>query len=306
MHALVTGATGFIGGRLARDLRERGDDVRCLVRDRYSTSARALAGEGFEVRAGDVLRRSSLSGVCAGVDVAYYLVHSMGRGGGGSDFAERDRWAAEGFARMARRAGVARVIYLGGLGETPRSKHLCSRQETARQLEAYGPPLTYFRAGMVVGSESESFRTLRYLVERLPAMIAPAWLAIKTQPIGIDDVLGYLSAAPAVEASAGRELQIGGPDVLSYGEMLDAMAVALGKLPRPKVPVLFLAPWLSSLWIGIVTPVDAGVARPLIESLSTETIVTDDSARLLFDIQPAPFEATLRQALAEDGYAGAP
>ncbi len=131
-------------------------------------------------------------------------------------------------------------------------------------------------------------------------MIAPAWLATRTQPIGIDDVLSYLSQAPHLEASTGRELQIGGPDVLTYGEMLDVMALTLGKRPRPKIPVPFLTPWLSSLWIGLVTPVDAGVARPLIEGLSTETVVTDDSARRLFDIEPAPFEVTLRQALAED------
>lgn len=227
----------------------------------------------------------------------------MGRGGDGADFAARERQAAAGFARIATREGIARVIYLGGLGDHPRSKHLQSRHETARQLQAHGPPLTYFRAGMVVGSESESYRTLRYLVERLPAMIAPAWLSTKTQPIGIDDVLSYLAQAPDVEASVGRELQIGGPDVLSYGEMLDTMARALGKRPRPKIPVPFITPWLSSLWIGLVTPVDAGVARPLIEGLSTETIVTDTSARRLFDIEPAPFEVTLRQAIAEDNNA---
>ena len=300
MRALVTGATGFIGGRLARRLHEQGEPVRCLVRDADTAPARALAAEGLEIHVGDVLRPQSLAGAGEGVDVAYYLVHSMGRGGDGSDFAAREREAARGFARMAREEGVGRVIYLGGLGDRPGSKHLRSRHETALQLREHGPALTYFRAGMVVGSGSESYRTLRYLVERLPAMIAPAWLSTKTQPIGIDDVLSYLAQAPHVEASAGRELQIGGPDVLSYGEMLDVMAVALGKRRRPKIPVPFITPWLSSLWIGLVTPVDAAVARPLIEGLSTETVVTDDSARGMFDIAPAPFEATLRQALAED------
>ncbi len=300
MRVLVTGATGFIGGRLAHRLRERGDEVRCLVRNPDSGPARALAAEGFEIHVGDVLAQGSLDGAGEGIEVAYYLVHSMGRGANGIDFAQNESRAAEGFAGMAKREGVSRVIYLGGLGDNPGSKHLLSRDATARQLQLHGPPLTYFRAGMVVGSGSESYRTLRYLVERLPAMIAPAWLKTKTQPIGIVDLLSYLEQAPSVAASAGRELQLGGPDVLSYGEMLDAMAIALGKRPRPKIPVPFVTPWLSSLWIGLVTPVDAGVARPLIEGLGTETVVTDDSARRLFDIEPAPFAVTLRRAVAED------
>ena len=150
---------------------------------------------------------------------------------------------------------------------------------------------------MVVGPESESFRTLRYLVKRLPVMIAPAWLATPTQPIGIDDVVAYLAAAPDVGSSAGREVQVGGPDVLAYGDMLDEMADALGVRRRAKVPVPFLTPWLSSLWIGLVTPVDAGVARPLIEGLSTPTVVTDPSGADPFGIDPMPFAATLRRSL---------
>jgi len=301
MRTLITGATGFIGGRLARRLREQGAEVRCLVRNPNGDQARALADEGFEIHVGDVLRPDTLPGAGDGIDVAYYLVHSMGRGrSDGADFAKRERQAAADFARIAKQQGVGRIVYLGGLGENPGSKHLRSRHETAQQLAAHGPPLTYFRAAMVVGSQSESYRTLRYLVQRLPAMIAPAWLNIKTQPIGIEDVLGYLSQAPHIDASIGREVQIGGPDVLTYGEMLDVMATALGKQPRPKIPVPFITPWLSSLWIGLVTPVDAGIARPLIEGLSTQTIVTDHTSSPLFDIQPARFEATLRQALAED------
>jgi uncharacterized protein YbjT (DUF2867 family) len=301
MKALVTGASGFVGGRLARRLREGGGEVRCMVRDGDAQRARALREEGFELFVGDVLEPATLEGAGRGIDVAYYLVHSMGRGGERAAFADNERRAAVAFAQMATREGVARVIYLGGLGDRPGSEHLRSRQETARRLQENGPPLTYFRAGMVVGSESESYRTLRYLVERLPAMIAPAWLSTRTQPIGIEDVLSYLAEAPSVAESSGRELQIGGPDVLTYGQMLDVMARALGRRPRPKIPVPFITPWLSSLWIGLVTPVDAGVARPLIEGLSTETVVTDDAARTLFDIEPAGFEETLREALAGDG-----
>ena len=294
--ALVTGATGFIGGRLARELAGRGWEVRCLVRDRGR--AEDLAEEGLELVEGDVLDASSLRGAGDGVDVAYYLIHSMGRGGSG-DFEELDRRAAENFGRLASEEEIARVVYLGGLGDDPRSAHLRSRHRTAEILGEDGPPLTYFRAGMVVGPESESFRTLRYLVKRLPAMIAPAWLATPTQPIGIDDVIAYLAGAPEVEGSAGREVQIAGPDVLTYGEMLDEMADALGLRRRPKLPVPLLTPWLSSLWIGLVTPVDPAIARPLIEGLSTPTVVTDRSGADLFGIEPLPFAETLRRALAE-------
>jgi uncharacterized protein YbjT (DUF2867 family) len=223
----------------------------------------------------------------------------MGRGGSG-DFAASERAAAAAFAQMARDEGVGRVVYLGGLGDRPQSKHLRSRHETALALAEYGPPLTYFRASMVVGAQSESYRTLRYLVQRLPAMIAPAWLKNATQPIAIDDTLRYLAAAPSVAASEGREIQIGGPDVLSYGEMLDRMAAVLGLRRRPRIPVPLITPWLSSLWIGLVTPVDAGVARPLVEGLAVPTIVTDASGARLFDVEPIGFDDALRRAVAED------
>jgi uncharacterized protein YbjT (DUF2867 family) len=167
-------------------------------------------------------------------------------------------------------------------------------------LREHGPPLTYFRAGMVVGPQSESYRTLRYLVQRLPAMIAPAWLKNATQPIAIDDALCFLAACLSVPESVGQEIQIGGPDVLAYGEMLDRMAQVLGLRPRPRVPVPLITPWLSSLWIGLVTPVDAGVARPLIEGLATPTVVTDPRGMTLFDIEPMDFDQALRRAVAED------
>ena len=296
-RALVTGATGFIGGRLARELAAGGGVVRCLARD--TSRAAALHARRIELRQGDVLDADSLRGAGAGVEVAYYLVHAMGRGGGG-DFEERERRGALNFAEMAKREGVGRVVYLGGLGDRPRSAHLRSRQRTAEILAEQGPPLTYFRAGMVVGAGSESYRTLRFLVQRLPAMIAPSWLATPTQPIGIDDVIAYLAKAPDVPESQGREVQIGGPDVLSYGDMLDRMADALGARRRPKLPVPLLTPWLSSLWIGLVTPVDAAIARPLIEGLSTPTTVTDPSGAEPFGIEPVPFMEALGRALAED------
>jgi uncharacterized protein YbjT (DUF2867 family) len=297
VKALVTGATGFIGGRLAQRLAADGVAVRCLVRD--SKRARHLAEAGHELHEGDVTRPDTLSGAGDGAQIAYYLVHGMGRGSS-DDFEEGERRAAQAFGEMAKQEGIGRVVYLGGLGDEPGSKHLRSRHQTALTLRESGPPLTYFRAAMVVGAGSESYRTLRYLVERLPAMIAPRWLKTRTQPIAIDDVLDYLAAARRVEASAGREIQIGGPEVLSYGEMLDRMADALGRYRRPKLPVPLLTPWLSSLWIGLVTPVDAGVARPLVEGLSTETVVTDPSGMALFDVDPTPFDDALRAAIAED------
>jgi uncharacterized protein YbjT (DUF2867 family) len=297
VRALVTGATGFIGGRLTQALEESGAEVRCLVRDRSKDGH--LAERGYEIHEGNVDDPESLRGAGRDTDIAYYLIHGMGRGGDG-DFEERERAAARAFAHMAREEGVGRVAYLGGLGTQPGSRHLRSRHETSQVLASEGPPLTYFRAAMVVGAQSESFKVLRHLVERLPVMIAPAWLATKTQPIGIDDVLAYMVEAPETPASEGREVQIGGPDVLTYGAMLDAMAKALGRRPRPKLPVPFLSPQLSSLWISLVAPVDAGVARPLVESLSTETTVTDGSGAALFGVEPRPLADTLRAAIDEE------
>ncbi len=298
-RVLVTGATGFVGGGLTESLAAGGAAVRCLVRDQHSSRAMALQRSGHELFSGDVLAPETLRGAGRGIEVAYYLVHSMGRGGP-RDFAASERAAAGEFARIMREEGVQRIIYLGGLGDRPESEHLRSRHQTALELGRNGPPLTYFRAGMVVGARSESYRTLRYLVQRLPAMIAPAWLSNKTQPIGIDDTLAYLAGALTVQESIGREIQIGGPDVLSYGEMLDRMAEVLGIRRRPRIPVPLITPWLSSLWIGLVTPVDAGIARPLIEGLAVPTVVTDRSGMDLFELSPIGFDEALRRAVAQD------
>jgi uncharacterized protein YbjT (DUF2867 family) len=284
-----------VGGRLAESLIASGASVRCLVRD--PSRAQSLQRLGCEIRRGDVTDEASLRGAGEQIDVAYFLVHAMA---GGAGFEQREHSGAQNFARMAKREGVARVVYLGGLGDESTSKHLRSRHETAMTLAADGPPLTYFRAAMVVGAGSESYRTIRHLVKRLPVMIAPSWLRKSTQPIGIDDVVEYLRRAPDVAESAAREVQIGGPDVLSYGDMLDRMALAMGIRPRPKLPVPFITPWLSALWLGLVTPVDTNVARPLVEGLTTETVVTDPSGAEAFAISPTPFDETLRIALAEE------
>ncbi len=272
-----------------------GASVRCLARD--PSRARRLERLGCEIRRGDVVDPASLAGAGEGIDVAYFLIHAMA---GGAGYEQREHEGARNFARMARAEGVGRVVYLGGLGDERVSTHLRSRHETALVLAADGPPLTYFRAAMVVGAQSESFRTIRHLVKRLPVMIAPAWLRNATQPIGIDDVIAYLSLAPDVAESAGREIQIGGPDVLTYAEMLDRMALATGVRPRPKVPVPMISPALSALWLGLVTPVDTNVARPLVEGLASDTIVTDPSGAALFEIVPASFDETLARALAEE------
>lgn len=295
VRALVTGATGFVGSRLTASLLRSGASVRVLARN--PAAAAGLARSGAELRPGDVTDEPSLHGLGEDVDVAYYLIHSMADGPG---FRARELAGAVNFARMATREGVSRVVYLGGLGDEPSSAHLRSRHETALALAAEGPPLTYFRAGMIVGCGSESFRTLRYLVKRLPVMIAPRWLRNATQPIGVDDTIRYLASAPEVPRSTGREVQIGGPDVLSYAAMLDRMAIAMGVRPRPKLPVPLITPWLSALWLGLVTPVDTNVARPLVEGLTTETVVTDRSGARLFAIEPLGFDETLRIALAEE------
>lgn len=265
------------------------------MRDR--ARAASLESAGCDVRQGDVTDAASLDGLGEGVDIAYYLVHAMA---GGQGFQEREHQGAVNFARMLAREDVPRSVYLGGLGDHSTSEHLRSRHQTATTLAAEGPPLTYFRAAMVVGADSESYRTLHHLVRRLPVMIAPSWLRTATQPIAIDDVVEYLRRAPEVAESEAREVQIGGPDILAYGEMLDRMAIAMGIRPRPKLPVPFITPWLSALWLGLVTPVDTNVARPLVEGLRTATVVTDASSAAPFQIPATPFDDALTRALDEE------
>ena len=294
---LVAGATGYIGRRLCMRLAEKGEPPRAMARK--PGKAKDLAAAGCEVVPGDVLRRETLAEPLEGIKTAYYLVHSMGRGGQG-DFAERDVEGAENFAAAAADAGVEQIIYLGGLSDGG-SKHLESRHATAEHLASTGIPVTYFRAAAVIGSGSESFRTLFYLTKRLPIMITPKWVHNRTQPIAISDLIEILTQAPKVREARGRQIDIGGDDITTYGGMMDSMAVAMGKRKRIKVPVPVLTPRLSSHWVGLVTPVDAAVARPLVQGLSVETVVKDPSGMNLFDLDLTPMDRAMEQAIAEGG-----
>jgi uncharacterized protein YbjT (DUF2867 family) len=289
----VAGATGYIGGLLCEELRRQGQGVRALARS--PERAADLAAAGCEVVQADVLDASSLQPALEEAEVAYYLVHSMGRGSDG-DFARRDHEGAENFAAAAAAAGVRRIVYLGGLGEG--SEHLASRHETANVLRAGSVPVAYFRAAAVIGAGSESFRTVFFLVKRLPVMVTPRWVTTRTQPIAVNDAVAYLADASDLDLPVDRELQIGGPDRTTYGGMIDELARALGRRPPLRITVPVLTPALSSLWIGLVTPVDAGVARPLIEGLVTETIVTDPSGmELLPQHALLALEPALREAV---------
>lgn len=293
----VAGSTGYIGYLLCKRLRDEGHEVRALAR--HPERAGELRDAGCGVVRADVLEAETLGPALDGVDVAYYLVHSMGRGSDG-DFAERDQQGAESFAGAAAAAGVKRVVYLGGLGQG--SKHLDSRHRTAETLRGGAVPVAYFRAAAVLGAGSESFRTAFYLVRRLPVMVTPRWVATRTQPIAVSDAIAYLAAAADLELPAEREIEIGGPDVTTYGGMIDELARALGRRPPPRITVPLLTPALSSLWIGLVTPVDAGVAKPLIEGLATETVVDDPSGMELFpEVERTPLRQALAAALAERG-----
>ena len=297
---LVTGSTGYIGGRLVPRLLEMGYRVRCLVRDPARLQGRPWQNS-VEIVAGDILQPESLAPAMQGVQAAFYLVHSLGSG---SDFHQRDLDAAGYFGAAARTAGIERIIFLGALAEAAPglSEHLRSRQQTGDALRAASvpvTPVTEFRAGVIVGSGSLSFEMIRYLAERVPVMICPRWVYTHTQPIGIREVLDYLAAALAVPESTGRVIEIGGADVVTYGEMMMIYAEARG-LKRWMVPVPVLTPRLSSYWVNIVTPIPAAIARPLIEGLRNESIVHDPGARHLFPgIQPVGYRTSVERALAQ-------
>lgn len=277
---LVTGASGYIGGRLVPELLDAGVAVRCLARSPSKLSDRPWSGD-VEIVAGDVTDAASLAGALDGMDATYYLVHSMG--GTTADFVEYDRTGAAVFRDAAAAAGVGQIVYLGGLGDDADvgSAHLASRHEVGAVL-ADGPvPVTELRAAMIIGSGSASFEMLRHLVEVLPVMTAPRWVQTRTQPIAVRDVLAYLVAVLGDERAYDRTFEIGGPDIVTYREMMQLYAREAGLGRRFVLEVPVLTPGLSSHWIGLVTPLPAGLARPLVEGLRTEVIVRDHAIEAL-------------------------
>ena len=292
---LLTGATGCIGGRLLQSLEARGDAVRCMTRHPAALAGRV--GPGTEVVPGDCLDPASLEAPCAGIETAYYLVHSMG---GGADFAARDRAAARSFGAAARAAGVRRIVYVGGLGAADgRSRHLRSRHETGEVLRESGVPVIEFRSGIVLGPGSLSFELIRALVERLPAMLCPSWVRTPTQPIALADLVAYLVAALDLPHGEGRRFDVGGADVVSYDAIMREYARQRG-LRRVLIPVPLLTPRLSSLWLGLTTPVYARVGRELVYVVRTATVVEDDSARAAFPIRPLGLRQAIARAMEEE------
>ncbi len=295
-HVLLSGATGYVGGRLLPRLLEEGHSVRAMSRHPQSLTL----GSEVEVVLGDPVSDDGMAEALAGIEVAYYLIHSMGRGSGAvSEFAARDRRAAGNFAAAATAAGVRRVVYLGGLGgEDPHSsEHLRSRHEVASILRARGPELVYLRAAMVIGAHSASFEMLRHLVQRLPLMVCPRWIDTRTQPIAIDDLLGTLALA-AARPQMPAEVQLGGGDVLSYRAMMTRLAHVLGRRAPLILRVPLLTPRLSSHWVSLVTPIEAGLARPLIDGLSEEMLVGVVPGPGINE-QPLGFDDAVRKALGE-------
>ncbi len=293
---LVTGATGFIGRRLVPALVEAGHDVRAMTR-----RPEAYDGEGAPVGA-DVSDPDSLRPALEGVDVAIYLVHSLDD----PDFERKDADAARNFSAAAAAAGVSQIVYMGGLGDDDGelSAHLRSRREVEGLLGTDGVPVTVLRAAIVVGHGGISWELTRQLVKNLPAMVVPKWVGTRTQPIAIDDVVRYLSGVVGKEEALDRVFEIGGPDQLTYREMLQGVALAMNGRKLPIVVVPLLTPGLSSRWLALVTDVDVTTGRNLIDSMSTEVLVRDTSIRQVVPGEPLTYAESVRRALAERAEAG--
>ncbi|MDR3742488.1 MAG: SDR family oxidoreductase [Terracidiphilus sp.] len=293
---LIAGATGYVGGELLKKLLAEGYAVRCLARHPEALRTKGLAG--LEVVAGDVLNAESVRAAMDGVTYVYYLVHSMGST---QSFEEQDRRGAQNFARAARDAGVQRIIYLGGLGRSSDqlSAHLRSRHEVGEILRSAGVPVIEFRASVVIGSGSLSFEMIRALVERLPVMIAPRWVSVEAQPIAIADLLSYLLAALHHSIGISGIYEIGGSDRVSYGGLMQEYA-RQRRLKRLVISVPFLTPRLSSLWLGLVTPLYMRVGRKLIDSIRHSTVVEDSKALREFNVRPCGFREAISAAIDAD------
>jgi uncharacterized protein YbjT (DUF2867 family) len=286
----VLGATGFIGRTLLPELAQEHDVVA------VSRSGAGREDDRVKSVSGDVTDHAAMRKALDGVDIVYYLVHSLGA----SDFSERDKQAAATVATEAERAGVSQIVYLGGLGDdrSDLSAHLRSRAETAATLEEGAVPVTTLRAAMVVGRGSAGFETIVALVDRLPVMIAPKWVSMPTQPIALTDVIAYLAGVAGLDGAIGQTFDLGGPDVLTYREMIERIAVLRGRR-RAIIEVPILSPRLSSYWLHLVTPVRAGVARPLVEGLRNPTVVGDDRIRQLLPRALTSFDSAARTALGQ-------
>ena len=297
-RVLVTGGTGYVGGRLIPLLEQRGIRVRCLARRPEFLQPRV--GPATEVVAGDVLQPETLVTALRDIETAFYLVHSMGTG---KDFEDEDRIAARNFAEAAKRNGVRRIIYLGGLGEEQQqlSKHLRSRQEVGNILHESGAQVIEFRASIVIGSGSLSFELIRALVQKLPVMLCPKWVSTPAQPIAIEDLLSYLLAAMDLPVGPSDIFEIGGPDQMSYSEIMREYARQRG-LKHWMISVPFLSPRLSSLWLGLVTPVYARVGRKLVDSLRNPTLVTNSRASEVFAIRPRGVSEAIARALVNEDH----
>ncbi|MEO8458235.1 MAG: SDR family oxidoreductase [Chloroflexota bacterium] len=290
-RVLIAGATGYIGGRLMSSLEGKGIPLRCIAR--RPDFLRSRAAPSTEIVPGDVLDLDSLRSALSGIDSAYYLVHSLGA----VDFEAVDREGALNFAKAAAEAGVKRLIYLGGLGEgDDLSPHLRSRQEVGRILRESGVTTIEFRASIVIGSGSLSFEMIRALIDRLPLMITPRWVRVRAQPVAVEDVVEYLVQAREVPLDESIVVEIGGPDRITYAQIMMEYARQRG-LRRLMIPVPVLTPHLSSLWLGLVTPLYATVGRKLIESIIHETLVRDELARRLFTVKPRGYKEAIRRAL---------
>lgn len=296
MRILLTGATGYVGGRLLRLLESDGHQIRCMAR--RPEVLKGKVGLDTEVVAGDVLESAGLAQVLEGIDAAYYMVHSMGSG---TSFEEDDRVGARNFGEAAKQAGVKRIIYLGGLGRSDEdlSPHLKSRQEVGQILRDCGVPVVELRASIVIGSGSLSFEMIRSLVERLPIMVTPKWVKVPAQPIAVDDVLAYLREALEIPDSECGVFEIGGADRMSYADIMREYARQRGMRLR-MIPVPFLTPFLSSLWLGLVTPLYARIGRKLIASIVHSTVVQDDRALRVFGVRPTSAQEAIRRALEDD------